>query len=220
MKTARLFALFVVASMLAACGGGGGSQEAEKPLDPFQVLIYGNAITTQGPDPSIGWNSWRGMAASDADHDYAHLVLKRHGRGPAFIQNYSQLETDPVGARSQISTWAAAVEPSLTVVVLQFGDEAPGHGASPEFTASFNALADAMSHGTMLACVSTWIEDKDKDAMMRAACESRGGFWVYIGDIYPRRADVIAPGEPAEIAWRPHDASMAEIADRVMRTIL
>lgn len=41
-----------------------------------RVLIVGNSITGHGPAPEIGWTGNWGMAASQADSDYVHLLTK------------------------------------------------------------------------------------------------------------------------------------------------
>ena len=41
---------------------------------PKRLLILGNSITRHGPNAGIGWNRDWGMAASDIDHDYVHLL--------------------------------------------------------------------------------------------------------------------------------------------------
>ncbi len=45
--------------------------------DSLKVLILGNSITQQGPQPELGWNNNWGMAASALDKNFVH-VLYRH----------------------------------------------------------------------------------------------------------------------------------------------
>ncbi len=42
-----------------------------------RYLFVGNSVTKHGPKPDIGWNQDNGMAASDLDHDYVHILKKR-----------------------------------------------------------------------------------------------------------------------------------------------
>jgi hypothetical protein len=42
----------------------------------FKVLIYGNSIAVHGPKPDIGWTNDWGMAASSAENDFVHLVVR------------------------------------------------------------------------------------------------------------------------------------------------
>ena len=42
----------------------------------IRILFVGNSIAKHAPKPSIGWNRDCGMAASSADCDYVHLIVK------------------------------------------------------------------------------------------------------------------------------------------------
>ena len=43
----------------------------------LRILFAGNSITRHGKKPEIGWDRECGMAASCADKDYVHLILKK-----------------------------------------------------------------------------------------------------------------------------------------------
>lgn len=43
----------------------------------LKILFVGNSIAKHAPKPSIGWNRDCGMAASSAECDYVHLVVKK-----------------------------------------------------------------------------------------------------------------------------------------------
>ncbi len=49
-----------------------------------KVVFLGNSITLHGRAPALGWTNLCGMAASEPDKDYVHLVVrgieKRTGR--------------------------------------------------------------------------------------------------------------------------------------------
>ncbi len=46
------------------------------PFAPLKIMIIGNSITRHGPKSEIGWNHDCGMAASEKDKDYVHLLMK------------------------------------------------------------------------------------------------------------------------------------------------
>jgi hypothetical protein len=41
------------------------------------LLVVGNSLTQHGPKPDKGWSGNWGMAASSADKDFVHLLVKR-----------------------------------------------------------------------------------------------------------------------------------------------
>ena len=43
----------------------------------IRILFAGNSITKHSPRPAMGWDNDCGMAASDVDHDYVHLILAK-----------------------------------------------------------------------------------------------------------------------------------------------
>ena len=45
--------------------------------EPFKILIIGNSITRHGISEKIGWNHISGMAASNINNDYAHILFKK-----------------------------------------------------------------------------------------------------------------------------------------------
>ena len=45
-----------------------------------RVLFVGNSITKHAPKEEIGWFGDWGMAASEAENDYAHIIARIHIR--------------------------------------------------------------------------------------------------------------------------------------------
>jgi len=212
----------LITAVLTACGGGGSDAEPAPPAPPATVglpaptslVVIGNSITMHPISEAIQWNHASGMAASDAAHDYAHLIAAGLGLPTVSARNVALLERAETADLSLIPAATSGID-AQTAVVVQLGDNAVVTG-SPAFTASYVALLDAVSARQSLICLSTWWWDSGKDAMIKAQCEAHGGHYVYIGDIYPTRADVIPADEHPAIVDHPHDASMAVIAQRVL----
>lgn len=216
---------------LAGCGGGGTGEPTAPASVPTKaaatsLVAIGNSITFV-PDQAA-WSPGRGMAASTLATDYVHVAAQAIGLPVTAQRNAASLElpaADPINTidsttplAQQITRAVEGIDSGSNVVV-ELGDNAWKPPATPyqEFAANYAALLDAIAsrrpHG--LVCVSTWWADAAKDSMLAAECAAHGGAFVFIGDIFPARADVAAPGEDPRIWGHPHDPSMAIIGARV-----
>lgn len=218
---AKLILGAAIALVLTACGGGENTPPTRKA--PY-LLVIGNSLAVHPVALALGWDHESGMAASDAEHDYAHLTAAHLGvsldvrneasieRNPADPINTVDLTT-PMG--QLISAAAAGIDPNTDVVV-QLGDNVTD-ARVPDFSIDYPRLLDEItaSKPHSLVCLSRWWAVPTIDAMMQAACVAHGGTFVYIGDIYPTRTDVIPVGQDSGVAAHPHDPSMAIIAQRV-----
>lgn len=204
---------------LTACGGGGTEDPQELP----KLLVLGNSITFAPATPSLPWDHGSGMAASDAAHDFAHLVgtslgaavsainVSRQGlEGNGIVDAINQVTVYPVTAA--IAEDIAGVDAQTTVIV-ELGDNVQDIAA---FTPVYGQLLDAASKGRRLVCLSTWWRNDAKDAMMKTACLAHGGAWVFIGDILPVRQDDVGRYSNPAVDGHPHDWSMGMIAQRVL----
>jgi hypothetical protein len=216
---ARFLALMALAT-LASCGGGGA-----EPSRPSRLVAIGNSITAHPVDDSIGWTHVSGMAASDEAHDYVHVAARSLGLATVFAHGELwQLERQPGTAPGLIPAAVAEIDGGTDVVV-ELGDNASpkggGVGASPELAAAYGALLDAVvaKRPARLVCTSTWWQVDDIDTLLHGICSAHGGTWVYIGDVFPVRSDVINQAGNPNVEAHPHDPSMAVIGARVAEAL-
>jgi hypothetical protein len=212
MKHMKHVLTLLLLCLVAACGGGGSSA----PPEPTKLLILGNSLATHVPDASIGWTHTSGMAASDVDHDYAHVLAASTG-SELTVNNIGSIEVDPVDTAFSVIPNATTGIDESTIVVIQLGDELNVDKRS-DFGIAYSQLLKATFGSKLLVCVSTWWADPVTDAEIKSACAAYGGRYVYIGDIYPSRTDVTT-GESVAVATRPHDPSMALIAARIQAAL-
>lgn len=187
----------------------------------LKAAFIGNSLTYTHPTHAWGWDHAAGMAASHSDTDYAHLVAASLNIGAPSITNFSALEHQPAASKSRIAEVTADID-SSTVVVVQLGDGA-GLERLAEFDDAYKALLDAARRGRSLLCVSTWWVTPAMDAVIRPACETRGGTYVYIGDIRtdPANRDRTEGPQYADpsVNDHPHDWSMVRIAERIVAAV-
>jgi len=224
---ARVSGVCLIFATLAACGGGGTAAPEAAPLavDPPKLIVLGNSITYAPATPSLDWDHSSGMGASDAAHDFAHMVgaglgatvtatnVSRQGiEGNGAVDPINAVTGSP--AADVIAQNTEAID-ARTAVVVQLGDNVqPDY--LPTFGVVYGQLLDAIVRkGGRLVCVSTWWRDASKDSVMQSACTIRGGRWVDIGDVYPMRKDDLGRYSNASVEAHPHDWSMAVIAERV-----
>jgi hypothetical protein len=192
--------------------------------------VIGNSISIVQGTPGTDWDHTSGMAASDAAHDWVHLVAAGLKSSSVSVSNFADLERNPADPinkidlatpmATQIATHAAGID-AHTIVVVELGDNAP-QGGSADFTANYGKLLDAVSARAALACTGTFWFDPVRDAMIKAACEAHGGHYVFIGNIRPdpsNRDFIDGPQFSAAINGHPHDWSMAVIAKRVLAAL-
>jgi hypothetical protein len=184
---------------------------------PTRLVTIGNSITLHPPDASIGWSGNWGMAASAQASDYAHVTAAsmKLPVTPIAVTNVEPIPND-IGLYLPII--AAAGINSTTVVVVEMGDDVPDSELA-EFTTNYGKILNAVSSRLRLVCVSTFWERSWVDAIIKPACESNGGFYVYIGDIATNsnNPDYRVPVFSNEtVNNHPHDWGMAQISARIM----
>lgn len=168
-RTVVWFAAFCLIS-LAGCGGH----------KPTNLLVIGNSITHNPPNPPKGWYGNWGMAAPSAAADFSHLTAAALDV-PLTVMNLG-IERSPEASLPQIPAIANQVGPG-TAVVLEFGDDVPSGGLDA-FAQAYDQLAAAVSKGHSVVCVSTWWENPNIDDVINAVCGKHGGSYVYIGDLF------------------------------------
>lgn len=209
---------FFIALLLSACGGGGQDEApttatpAAAPPTITALHVIGNSLTLHTPIPEIDWfGSW-GMAASSADKDFAHVAAKALGV-PLQVRGFSGIEYDFATYIPHIGDVTFEITPT-TAVVVQLGDNVQVPTLA-EFEPAYSLLLDKAMKGSVLLCLSTWWENPAKDVVIKRQCEAHGGRYLYIGDIYPTRKDVVGTFTNLGVDKHPHDWSMSVIGARV-----
>ncbi len=223
----RLWSLACFASLicLAACGTHYWTMLStpSTPLTgppPTKLVTIGNSITLHPPDAPLSWSGNWGMAASAQARDYAHVTAAAMNL-PVTPITVAAVEVIPNDLSTYLPVIAGAGINSTTIVVLEMGDDVPNSEVT-EFTATYGKILNAVSARLRLVCLSTFWERPWVDAIIKPACESNGGFYVYIGDIDTDSNNpdykVKVFSNPA-VNVHPHDWGMAQISARIIAEV-
>ena len=191
-----------------------------------RVLFIGNSITLHGYRPAIGWlRSDCGMAASDAAHDYVHLVLaglsKLHPAVGCIAQIGDwELNFWDDGILSDIYQEAADWKPELVIARL-------GENIRPEKMELYPLLPHFVKMvrffaGTQAQIVVTdtfWPNPKKERILAEAAQELQAPL-VHLADLGTQdEMKAIGLFEHAGVAGHPGNVGMAAIADRILKAM-
>ena len=154
----------------------------------YNYLAIGNSITNHGL-MSYWWNEGVGMAASDAEHDYVHVLkrLLKKGLAEGSIQPDRQLShnADVVCATVNFSDWElqsydrgetlpvlnAYLSPRLDLVTIQLGENANDITTlETDYEDLINYVKEKAPKARIVVIGEFW-KDKNKDKEKKAACE-------------------------------------------------
>jgi hypothetical protein len=198
-----------------------------------RILFFGNSITTHAPKPEIGWKGHWGMAASDPEHDYVHVltgkIARAAGATPTIMAtmnaewewNYMQPGYDWKSLQPQLD-----FKPDIVVVAIGENVVPLSTPQSKEaFRAAFTRLL-ALFKGDGNPAVfvrSSFIADPTKGVMQEVA-KAAGVVYVdqtHIGDDRLNRAYSEPYYKPFNaFNGHPGDRGMAAIAESLYSSIV
>ncbi len=188
----------------------------------IRVMFVGNSITRHSPKPDIGWVRDCGMAASDLDHDYVHVLMSK-------IRQY-----DPHAAHSicqvaelerrydepdVLGHYLKAADFHPDIVIMFFGANVPANKCDddPEqvalFRQTYRRTRDMLRDGRAKVFHSEgfYIRPALDEAKKQVADECGDG-WITLGDIRTRE-------DTHGDFNHPSDLGMVEIAQAFWQVI-
>jgi hypothetical protein len=183
-----------------------------------RLLVVGNSITHSSPAPEYEWSGNWGMAASDADHDFAHILARALG---ADLEADNLLNWELAYSSYHV---AQAVTMPADYVVIRLGDNVPWQEyTSARYTDAFHALVSALCPSpTKLVITSTYYSPGGKSINddMRAVCDEAGGAWVDLTDLVDDSRNHASrdPVPPVRtiVGLHPSNRGHARIAERIL----
>lgn len=193
-----------------------------------RILFLGNSITLHGPSAAVSWSGNWGMAASEREKDYAHVLInsiaKMLARRPeVMIDGIADFERhyDTYDVSSRLKKHLAF---KADLVIVAIGENVPAL-ASEQSRATFKSslvklLKTLHGNGNPTIVVrSCFWRNKVKDDILKQACTEVGGVFVDIGELgkdesnYARSERSYAH---AGVAAHPGDKGMKAIADAIL----
>jgi hypothetical protein len=212
--------------------------ETAKPrvVKKDRILFLGNSITLHAPAEHIGWTGNWGMAASAAEKDYVHLVVKalsKPGQAEAkaftpktMVENIATFERKYASfSMDERLKKYAAFKPTL--VILAIGENVPALATEEAETQFFDSVRKPLrsikdsADPTIIVRSSFW-PDAAKDKVLKRAAADAGGIFVDISKLSKDEGNYARSERKFEhkgVAAHPGDKGMKAIADAIVGAI-
>ena len=200
-------------------------------INTNRILFLGNSITRHAPLSSIGWLTDCGMAASNVEKDYVHLVAsgvnKLYGKKPEILfNNIAEFERNlkSFDLENKIKN---DLDFKATLVIVALGENVPALGSDEDkvqFKISYTKLLTLLKNNgnpTIIVRSCFWA-DKTKDDIMKEACISVGGIYIDIQKLSKDESNCSRSEhkwENAGIGAHPGDKGMQAIADAILKAL-
>ena len=192
----------------------------------IRVMFVGNSITLHGVKEDIGWlNEW-GMAASEQEKDYVHILMseisKKHSDAVYCICQVAEWERNYEKGSECYDLFASARDFNADIIVARFVENCPAVEFGVEIFkkqyAEFIDYLNGTGRAKIILTSGFWKHPADT-AICEVACE-RGCPFVYLGDL-GERDDMKAIGLFAHtgVANHPGDKGMKAIADKIWKEL-
>lgn len=188
---------------------------------PKRLLILGNSITRHGPNPGIGWDADWGMAASDIDHDYVHLIqsdLTAAGKKVLTMVRSASVWEKNHAEENHLDDYLTEHEFEADLILFRIGENVPKTSDMELFAVRLREFIDYVNpKKSPIVFTSTVWDSEMRNAPIRALAEELGMPFIDLTEI-GRRDDLMAIGlfEHKGVAMHPGDAGMRYIADAVL----
>ncbi|MDE7422575.1 MAG: SGNH/GDSL hydrolase family protein [Lachnospiraceae bacterium] len=138
--------------------------------DTFNYLAIGNSITKHGTGDS--WWNEVGMAATDEEHDYYHLVLKgleSQGKNvTSYVQNFATWEAQSKDRDETFMLIDSYLDDEIDLVTIQLGENASDLTTFKEDYISLINYIKQKAPKAQLIIVGDFWENGNRDSMKEA----------------------------------------------------
>ena len=202
--------------------------------DGFNYLAIGNSITQHGIT-SYWWNEV-GMAASDADHDYFHLVLKHleenNSKVKGIAYNFYIWEVQSHDRDEALSMLDPFLSPDLDLVTIQLGENVNDLTTLQKDYVSLLQYIRAKAPDARILVIGDFWNSENRNEIKEAAANEANAEFVSLDGIASNDSYYCGTGttvydaegnahtvEHDGVARHPGDAGMDAIAGRIIKTL-
>lgn len=212
-----IIAVFFVSTILTC------SWAADSPTTEIKVTILGNSLTLHEPAPGIGWNQRSGMAASDLDHDYVHILItmmmerEKASKVTPRIINGFDFENTPDAVK--LTEIVEAVR-GADIFIIQLGDNVKEQMVKPFLSLYSDLIAEirkSNSKSTLIA-LGTWYDKRELNRQIKEICDTHFIKHVDLAPLFDDKNNLASSersfSNPA-VGSHPGDKGMKEIANAI-----
>ena len=191
-----------------------------------RILFAGNSITLHGPKADIGWHGQWGMAASEKEKDYVHLIISETGKDAAdcvfCICQVAEWEIQFKNGKTVYPKFENARSFNADIIVMRFVENCPSEDFDKQVfkkeTADLLAYLNPSGKAEIILTTGFWRHPADSGIIELA--EEMDLPLVPLGDLGDRD-DMKALGlfEHSGVANHPGDLGMKHIADRIFEVL-
>lgn len=200
---------------------------ANKEKSDYRVMFIGNSITYHEIKPEIGWNRSCGMAASDIDHDYVHIVFnfikKKHPNVSMCVFNASNWENDNFNDNRFVSLENTIKDYKPDLIIVRLGENFSKENLrknldpTPSFIKLFNECKKATDK---VIVTSLFWHQEVLDSAIKKATDITKVTYIDINDLGEKDENKAYglfshPG----ICGHPGDIGMQNIAKRIIEKL-
>jgi len=198
----------------------------------YNYLAIGNSITYHDA-MSYWWNQGVGMAASDADHDYVHVLSSMLGDGTVVgSMNFYDWEAQSYDRGETLSTLNSYLSPNLNLVTIQLGENAKDTSTFEEDFEDLINYVKSKSPKAEIVVIGEFWKNEEKDNDKKKACETTDTTFVDLSSMWDDPSYEAGMGttvygsdgkahtiEHDGVAKHPGDKGMQKIAELTYKAI-
>lgn len=202
--------------------------KAKEKTTVKNVVVFGNSIAKHGIAEGLWWGDW-GMAATEREKDFCHLLQKRLGKD-ATVEAVSVAPWEREFDDNLDEIYGKYITPSTDAIVVRMGENVTKPELLEEKTDQMLSYLEKKTKAKIVMTGNFWKNAEKEKALHRAAAKHKIPF-IRLDDLdkppYKETMGGKVGGDDGQIheiihegvAAHPNDKGMAEIARRIFQIL-